>query len=49
MDKNILIICVMLFFVILISIHLTMNKILIALNKIEVNTRGGRIKHDDNY
>lgn len=38
---------IFIFFLILISIQYTMNKILVALNKIETNTRGGRIDHDD--
>jgi len=37
------------FFLILISIQYTLNKVLVQLKKIEVNTRGGRIEHDDNH
>ncbi|WP_240842975.1 hypothetical protein [Acidaminobacter sp. JC074] len=35
------------FFLILISMQYTLNKIFVVLKQIEVNTREGRIKHDD--
>lgn len=35
------------FFLILISLQYTLNKVLLTLKKIEINTRGGRIDHDD--
>lgn len=35
------------FFLILISLQYTLNKIFVVLKKIEVNTRGGRIDHDE--
>lgn len=35
------------FFLILISLQYTINKIFVVLKKIEINTRGGRVDHDD--
>ncbi len=35
------------FFLIMISVQYTLNKIFVVLKKIEINTREGRIKHDD--
>lgn len=40
---------IFIFFLILISIQYTLNKVLVELKKIELNTRGGRIEHDDNH
>lgn len=51
MEKNIVILAIIMFFVILVSLQYTLNKIFVELKKIEINTRGGKIKHDkyDNY
>ncbi len=38
---------VFLFFLILISMQYTLNKILLVLKKVEINTRGGRIDYDE--
>lgn len=38
---------IFIFFMIMISLQYTLNKVLVVLKKIEINTRGGRIKHDD--
>ncbi len=43
----IIIMAIAMLFVILISLQYTLNKVLVILKKIEINTRGGRIKHDD--
>lgn len=45
--KMLIIVGIFIFFLILISLQYTLNKILVVLNRIEVNTRGGRIEHDD--
>jgi|LGVF01.2.fsa_nt_gb hypothetical protein len=45
--KMLIIVGVFIFFLILISLQYTLNKVLVTLKKIETNTRGGRIKHDD--
>lgn len=49
MDKMLMSVGVFLFFLILFSIQYTLNKVLVTLNKIETNTRGGRIKIDEDY
>ena len=46
-DNMIWIVGGFIFFLILFSLQYTMNKIYVVLKKIEINTRGGRIKHDD--
>jgi len=38
---------VFIFFLILISIQYTLNKVLVTLKKIEKNTRGGQVKVDE--
>lgn len=40
---------VFVFFLILISLQYTVNKILVVLKRIEKNTRGGHNDHDDTY
>ena len=45
--EMLLIVGVFVFFLILISMQYTLNKVLLTLKKIEINTRGGRVKHDD--
>ncbi len=45
--KMLIIVGVFIFFLILISLQYTLNKVLVTLKKVETNTRGGRIKHDD--
>lgn len=50
MDKSIIILAVIMLFVILISLQYTLNKVFVILKRIEINTRGGRVEHDDdNY
>lgn len=51
MEKNIIVMAVIMFFVILVSLQYTLNKILVELKKIELNTREGKIKNDhyNNY
>jgi len=45
--KMLIIVGVFIFFLILISLQYTLNKVLLVLKRIEINTRGGRIDHDD--
>lgn len=48
--KMLIIVGVFIFFLILISLQYTLNKIFVVLKKIEENTRGGRVKHnEDDY
>lgn len=49
MDNMLIIVGVFIFFLILISIQYTLNKVLVVLKQIEINTRGGKIKSDDHY
>lgn len=49
MENMLVIIGVFVFFLILISIQYTLNKVLVVLKEIESNTRGGKVKHDDHY
>lgn len=46
MEKNIIILAILMLFVILVSLQYTLNKVLVELKKIERNTRGGKIKND---
>lgn len=46
MDSILLKVGIFLFFLIIISLQYTLNKVLVVLRKIEINTRGGRIEHD---
>lgn len=47
MDKMLVIVGIFIFFLILISIQYTLNKVFVVLKEIELNTRGGKIKHED--
>lgn len=48
MENMLIKVGIFVFFLILVSLQFTMNKIFVVLRKIEINTRGGRIEHDDN-
>lgn len=45
--KMLIIVGVFIFFLILISLQYTLNKVFLVLKRIEINTRGGRVDHDD--
>ena len=45
--KMLIIVGVFIFFLILISLQYTLNKVFLILKRIEINTRGGRVDHDD--
>ncbi|MBN2795792.1 MAG: hypothetical protein JXR88_10325 [Clostridia bacterium] len=47
MENILLKIGIFVFFLVLISLQYTLNKVFVVLKKIEVNTRGGRIDHDE--
>lgn len=47
--KMLLIVGVFIFFLILISLQYTLNKIFVVLKRIEENMRGERIRHDETH